>query len=111
LDDQAVFWIETRSDDAASLIVLTGELDLAAVPLVEDELRRACTLAPSPIIIDISALMFCDLAGLRALESARTSGAILTGRPDRAVRRLLQATGHAPLSNRPTAAAAEAPTG
>jgi anti-anti-sigma factor len=97
MNDEVVFWADTRSEDAASLIVLIGELDLAAVPLVDEQLRRAASLQSSTITLDVSGLTFCDLAGLRALERARAVGATLSGRPDHAVCRLLDATGRAEL--------------
>jgi anti-anti-sigma factor len=88
MDDEAVFWVEARIDDAASLIVLTGELDLAAVPLVEEQLHRAARPEAGAITIDLSGVTFCDLAGMRVLERARATGAILVGRSDPAVLRL-----------------------
>ena len=94
---EVVFWVEERIEDATPRIVLSGELDLAAVPLVDDRLRRAARLPSGAITIDVSGLTFCDLAGMRALERARAAGAMLTGRPQGAVRRLLAATGNAEL--------------
>jgi anti-anti-sigma factor len=92
LDDEAVFWVAVRSEDGAR-IDLIGELDLAGAPLVDEQLLRAATSRSGAITIDLSGLTFCDLAGLRALDHARTAGAVLTGRVQDAVRRLLEATG------------------
>lgn len=52
-------------------LTLTGELDAATAPLLETALSRALAHHPHCLELDLSALVFCDVAGLRALHHAR----------------------------------------
>ena len=61
-------------------VVVSGELDLAAAPQLDDVLRRALASAED-IIIDLSAVRFIDSTGLYtivgAVREADTSGVAL----------------------------------
>ena len=61
-------------------VVVSGELDLAAAPQLDDILRRALASAED-IIIDLSAVRFIDSTGLYtivgAVREAATSGVTL----------------------------------
>ncbi len=53
-----------------SLVAVAGELDLASAPALSDTLRRldpGCEL----VTLDLRALTFMDVAGLRAVVDAR----------------------------------------
>ena len=50
-------------------VVLAGELDLATVPIAEDELRRALR-DEADVLLDLRALTFIDLAGLHMILAA-----------------------------------------
>ena len=74
-------------------VVLAGELDLVSVPLLERELQRAGRHQGCTILLDISALSFCDLTGQRALRVAVNAGGLLVGVPPRCLERLYELTG------------------
>ncbi|MEV4640801.1 STAS domain-containing protein [Actinoplanes sp. NPDC049548] len=49
-------------------IHLCGELDLSTVSALVDELHAVITLGPvGPVVVNLSGLAFCDVAGARAL--------------------------------------------
>lgn len=64
------FNVETRKAGDVAHLVLTGELDLACVPLLEDELRAVEAESPAVVIIDLTDVQFMDSSGLRSLVMA-----------------------------------------
>ena len=67
--------VAVHESDATLHVRLTGEFDLATVPLVEkalDRLSRAPAL--KRLVIDLSAVRFLDLAGLRTILRADARG-------------------------------------
>lgn len=91
-------WVSiARCDDVSATVRLAGEIDITTVAAA----RRALTpLLPAArrIIVDLSQVTFCDLAGVRffttASELAGKAGAELAVRyPPRAVSRMLGLTG------------------
>lgn len=78
-------------------VALVGELDLAAAPIAEAELREACANADL-LVLDLAAVTFMDCAGLRVLlaadERLRASGGRLAiVHAPLQVRRLFDLTG------------------
>lgn len=61
-------------------IALTGELDLANAPRVEDELTRVEASNAVAIIVDLSGLTFIDSTGIRLLVSAQARSRSDAGR-------------------------------
>jgi anti-sigma B factor antagonist len=61
-------------------IALTGELDLANAPMVEDELTRVEGSDAVAIIVDLSGLTFIDSTGIRLLVSAQARARSDAGR-------------------------------
>jgi anti-anti-sigma factor len=51
-------------------VVPWGELDVASAPVLEAELRRVESLAPSSVLLDLSKLTFMDSTGVRLLVAA-----------------------------------------
>ncbi|MET8508731.1 STAS domain-containing protein [Streptomyces sp. NPDC004787] len=47
---------------------LTGELDLATVPLLQQAAATAISTRPRHLRLDLTGLTFCDQTGLRALH-------------------------------------------
>lgn len=88
----------TTSDRADSVHVeLSGELDLASAPKLEDELKHVEDGGPSVIVLDLRALSFMDSSGLRALlaADARAKEAgrrLVLVRGDERVQRVLRIT-------------------
>jgi anti-anti-sigma factor len=92
------FSVDVRSQGDTPILAVTGELDLASTPTLEQELERVRTKGPSLIIIDLRELEFMDSTGLsviiRAHQRAEKGGhrlGIVNG--SRQVRRLLSLTG------------------
>ena|SRR5436190_1947872 len=51
-------------------LILSGELDIASAPVIEDALRDAEEQGPPLIIIDLRGLQFMDSTGLRTILGA-----------------------------------------
>lgn len=59
---------EQRGD--AIHLTLSGELDIASAPSIEDALRDAEEQSPPVLVIDLRGLQFMDSTGLRTILSA-----------------------------------------
>lgn len=70
--------VDTREQDGAVHLALTGELDLSTVEQVEQELRRVEEGGAETVVLDLSSLSFLDSTGLRTIvtadQRARKSG-------------------------------------
>ena len=89
--------IETRAEDDVTVIVLSGEFDLAGVEEFDSELAKREAGGPKVVLVDLSGLHFMDSSGLRALvmadQRAKKAGrrlAIVPGPPS--VRRVFEIT-------------------
>jgi anti-sigma B factor antagonist len=83
--------LETSVADRATVIAVTGELDLAGAATLEQELARAQESADA-VVLDLRSVEFMDSSGLRliavATQRARDGGgrlALVPG-PDRVMR-------------------------
>jgi anti-anti-sigma factor len=92
------FRLESRSDGDKALLIVGGELDLAASPALDVELTKTLTSDASLVVVDLRDLEFIDSTGLsvlvRAHKQAEHSGkrfALVNG--SHQVRRLLDLTG------------------
>ena len=86
------FTASSRREEHGVCVVLAGELDLGSVETLEHELRRADARGES-VVLDVTALSFCDLVGLRALTAALAAGARIEGEAQGCVRKLFALTG------------------
>ena len=50
------------------VLVLLGEADMATSELLVEQVVRALPAPPRPVVVELSALTFCDLSGLDALH-------------------------------------------
>jgi anti-sigma B factor antagonist len=88
--------VEGRGD--ATVLTLSGELDLAASPALERELGHVLAGPPAPLVVDLRQLEFIDSTGLsvlvRAHQRAEEQGRrfVLAGASAQ-VQRLLHLTG------------------
>lgn len=96
---QSHFRVEVQNHDRAAVIAVTGELDLASSPALEEELDRvAATEDLELVVIDLRELEFMDSTGLsvlirahqRAEEQGRRFGLV---KGSQQVERLLSLTG------------------
>jgi anti-anti-sigma regulatory factor len=91
------FGVEVGRSDQPATLALVGELDQAGVADLETMFRWVGATRSEPnVLIDISALEFCDSAGWHALERCRAAGATLLGSPP-CLRRLFYLMKHAHL--------------
>jgi anti-anti-sigma factor len=54
-----------------TVILLTGDLDIATVPALACFLRGVSAVGRAHLVVDLAGLIFCDCAGLTALLGAR----------------------------------------
>jgi anti-anti-sigma factor len=52
------------------VVEVDGELDLASAPELERALHQACQEGRGPVVVDLAALRFIDMSGLRVLLAA-----------------------------------------
>jgi anti-sigma B factor antagonist len=95
---QSDFSVEMHPDDGAVVLAVSGELDLASSPALEDALEIVYESECSLVVMDLRALEFMDSTGLsvlvkaqqRSQEAGRRFG-LVKGGPQ--VQRLLSLTG------------------
>jgi stage II sporulation protein AA (anti-sigma F factor antagonist) len=92
------FRVNVRSENRAALVVVSGELDVASGPRLEQELAKTDSSDAELVILDLRELEFIDSTGLsiliKAHQQAEASGrrfAVVRGRSQ--VQRLLGLTG------------------
>jgi stage II sporulation protein AA (anti-sigma F factor antagonist) len=95
---QSQFRVEVRNEAGATVIVLSGELDLASSPALEEELARVFESDSRRVMIDLRALEFMDSTGLSLIVRAHQDASqaerelyLVKGPPQ--VQRLLTLTG------------------
>jgi anti-sigma B factor antagonist len=82
--------ITVRRGDAATMLVLRGELDLRTVPTLREHLADALARDEGAVVVDLTDVGFIDSTGLAALLNALR-------RLTRAGRRLLLACADGPV--------------
>jgi anti-sigma B factor antagonist len=95
---QAPFEIDVAGDGQTARLVLTGELDLATVPRVEQAVDATLAQRARALIIDLSGLAFIDSSGLRLLivlhqRATSESWALSLIRPPQRAMRVFQVSG------------------
>jgi anti-anti-sigma factor len=96
---QSEFRVEVRKDESgATVIAISGELDLASSPALEEELARAFQSGAKLVIVDLRDLDFMDSTGLSVIVKSHQAAAqqqselcLVKGPPQ--VQRLLTLTG------------------
>jgi anti-sigma B factor antagonist len=92
------FRTELESNNGVVRVALSGELDIASAPLLEEALDAVIANGFLAVMVDLRELTFIDSSGLRALLRARAradtsgKGLILVGASD-AAQRLFELTG------------------
>jgi anti-sigma B factor antagonist len=67
---QSHFRLEVRVEDHACVISVSGELDLASSPALEEELDRVAASGIELVVVDLRELEFMDSTGLSVLVKA-----------------------------------------
>lgn len=81
------------------VLALAGEIDLYTAPRLQSELTTALATAKSArIVVDMSAVEFCDSTGMNVLLAAHRlaserGGELTLAAPRPAVRKILEVTG------------------
>jgi len=95
---QTQFRVEVREEGQGTVIALSGELDLASSPALEDALERVLSSDAKIVVIDLRELEFMDSTGLSILVRAHQTAEeqelalhLVNGPPQ--VQRLLSLTG------------------
>jgi anti-sigma B factor antagonist len=89
--------VTTRDREGGAHVELSGELDIATAPKLEEEMQRLEGQSHALVVLDLRGLEFMDSSGLRALLAvetrARAGGArVVVVRGDERIQRLLQMT-------------------
>ncbi len=90
--------ITAEETDGAVTLILEGELDLASVRELEQQLALAQARAPARVVVDLRRLAFIDSSGLRTIiqadANARAQGSELVLRPGSdSIQRVFELTG------------------
>ena len=90
--------VEVCSGSLRSWVVLTGELDLASAPHLQQVLDQLCRDRCPDVVLDLAGLDFLSAIGLemflRADDQLRAAGGrLILNRPGRVIRRVLAITG------------------
>jgi anti-sigma B factor antagonist len=72
-DVNDLFSVRTFHEDNAVLLVLSGELDIATAPRLEQAVTRAMGSPLRALTVDVSEVTFVDVRGQRALSEAASS--------------------------------------
>jgi anti-anti-sigma factor len=92
------FHVDVRQSDQATVLTVSGELDLASSASLEEALGEAGTSKPELVVLDLRGVEFMDSSGLavivKAHQRAQNAGrrlGVINGSPQ--VQRLLSLTG------------------
>jgi anti-sigma B factor antagonist len=93
-----LFRVGVNQSEAAPVVAVEGELDLATAPQLRDSLVALSEQGQTHIVLDLTGLQFIDSTGLSVLVMAHNraraeSGSILIRNPSQSVLRILEITG------------------
>jgi anti-sigma B factor antagonist len=71
--------VSARTADGVTVAELSGELDIASVPALREQLLRLLRPGSSRLVIDLSNVSFCDASGLAVLVSTGRRARLLGG--------------------------------
>jgi anti-sigma B factor antagonist len=82
---------------ASAVLRVWGDVDFANADELRHEIVAASQTADRTVVLDATGLAFCDVAGLRAMDTAREElergGLRLVVRPSKILERLMEVTG------------------
>ena len=91
--------VSSRSQGDHVILALAGEIDLYTAPRLQSELTSALSAGkPVLIVVDMSAVEFCDSTGMNVLLAAHRlasekGGSLTLAAPRPPVRKILEVTG------------------
>ena len=71
--------LSVRTGGGITIAELTGEVDIASVPALREQLLRLLRPGSSRLVIDLSKVSFCDASGLAVLVSTGRRARLLGG--------------------------------
>ena len=92
------FALSVRGQDGYTIMTISGELDIASVPVLRDQIPGLLPPQAGRIVIDLFGVTFCDASGLAALVGAsrradQLDGVLRLAAPTPLVATLLRLTG------------------
>jgi anti-anti-sigma factor len=90
--------ISTAEDTDPVVVSLTGELDIASAPRLDDRIRSLVDAGHARLVVDLADLIFCDSTGISTLVRANSDcldhgGYLRLAAPNRHVARVLAIVG------------------
>ena len=91
--------MSSRSQGDHIVVALAGEIDLYTAPRLQTELMSVLSVnKPAQIVVDMSAVEFCDSTGMNVLLAAHRvatehGGELTLAAPRPSVRKILEVTG------------------
>jgi anti-sigma B factor antagonist len=91
--------VTSRAQGDHIIVALAGEIDLYTAPRLQAELSSVLTATgPAMIVVDMSAVDFCDSTGMNVLLAAHRlaaerGGELVLAAPRPALRKILEVTG------------------
>ena len=68
----AALQVDVSRDGVVATVTVTGELDITTASTLTRRLLEVGTAHPDRLVLDLSGLVFVDVAGARALNEAHT---------------------------------------
>jgi anti-sigma B factor antagonist len=90
--------LSVRGQDGYTIVTISGELDIASVPVLREQILGRLRPQAGRIVIDLFGVTFCDASGLAALVGAsrradQLDGVLRLAAPTPLVATLLRLTG------------------
>ena len=89
--------IEVSWDGVVATVTATGELDIATAPCLMQRLLAVADGHPDRLVLDLSELVFVDVAGARALDAThallQAVCPVILRQPRPAARQVFESTG------------------
>ncbi len=89
--------VDVSREGVVATITVTGELDITTAPPLTRRLLEVGAAHPERLVVDLSGLVFVDVAGARALDEAHTllqaECPVILRTPRPSARKLLGLTG------------------
>ena len=71
--------LSVRSQNGYTIAAIGGDLDIASVPALREQLREVLGPDASRMVVDLSGVTFCDASGLAVLIGIRRRAGLLGG--------------------------------
>lgn len=90
--------VNTQAQSGMAVVSVSGELDMATAPLLQQHLSELLERGQSRLVFDLADVSFCDSTGLSVFVRAKNScdavdGVVRLAAPQRGVLRILEVSG------------------